>query len=301
MKYIFVSFYLLIFQLHAQEYSKTNFGVSTGLLFEFGSHVRSVGINLKSYYTDYFAQVNAGISIKYNIGSYGQRKNFWETRNTIGLVLLAGKKENSIDFLLDGLNHQSAYNYGIGFNYLFYIDNAGTSQLSGGWSIHLKKVAVYFENDVFGGEARDRFRSGHFVLSYRGSEFRFYSGIYIWTGETRGSIWHKESRKGSPNGYRSLFDLPYGKTSHGIAYGGLMLNALYGNQISLKMGYDSEEIRHFVQNRISHDLVLLPKRVKRNTPHYPRLGSDGGAVFRRRDRRRDCVYFQGGYNSNITE
>jgi hypothetical protein len=67
------------------------------------------------------------------------------------------------------------------------------------------------------------------------------------------------------------------------------------------MGYDSEEIRHAFQNRLTHDLFLFPKSFPKNTPHYPRLDASGNPVFDSRFRRKDLHYIQFGINGNWSE
>jgi hypothetical protein len=122
---------LFPFALHGQDYFKDHFGGTVGLTVNFGTHINAVGINLKGYYTDYFAQLNGTTTFYFYGKSIGNRNKYWESRNTIGLILLAGQKQMEVDFLLDGLNHQTKYNYGLGYNYVLYFDNAGTSQNSG--------------------------------------------------------------------------------------------------------------------------------------------------------------------------
>ncbi len=278
--------------------SEPRMGVNASLILNFGSHVNSIGVNLKAYYQDYFFQLNTGSSITRNITSYGSRKHFWESRSVLGLILLGGERSNTIDFQLDGLNHQSPYNYGVGYNYLWYYDNAGTSQLSGGWSLHLKKFALYMENDVFGGQAKDRYRSGHFAVNYRYEDFKFGTGFYIWTGETDGAVWERIPSIDCPYGFKILEDNPFGKTSHGILYSSVFYNGPYGQNVFLKLGVDDENIRNFVQNRLIHDLIWLPKGIERKTPHYPRLDSLGCPVFFKEEARKPKVYFQTGSGDN---
>ncbi len=282
--------------LHGQSFETSRFGGSIGVSINLGSHVRNVGLNFQAYYTDYFYQVNIGNTLTWNSLSYGNRRRYIENRAALGLVLLAGKRETIADFDLDGLNHQTSYNYGVSYNYLVYTDNIGTSQLSGGWGLHLKEFSVRFENDVFGGQARDRFRTGHLMASYHTEHFKFNAGLYIWTGETKGSTWVREPGEKMPGGYRSLEALPYGKTSHGVLYGGMQVRMPYGNIAYLKVGDDSEHIRHAFQNRFTHDLILLPKSVERKTPHYPRLDENGSPVFEKSKVRRDRFFLQFGMN-----
>lgn len=290
---------LLTFQLFGQSFANNRYGSTIGLVMDFGTHVKSFGIVAKAYYTDYFYQFNISSSLTFNTFSYGNRKKFIENRNALGLILLAGKKESRADFVIDGLNHNTAYNYGVGFNYLWYFDNIGTTQVSGGWSAHIKNTSLYFENDVFGGQARDRFRTGYLVGSYKLENVKIQLGSFIWTGETRGSTWIKAPMLKMPNGYRSLEDLPYGKTSHGTAFVGLQMRLPYGQMAHLRYGIDSENVRNWFQNRLVHDLVLLPKKVERNTPHYPRLDENGCPVFDDADVRKTRFFMQFGLNDGF--
>ena len=297
-KKIALLFSLICSVTYGQSFTSSNFGASAGLLFNMGTHQRSIGLSVKGYYADYFYQLNVGSTFTFNGLNYGNRKQFVESRTFVGAVLMAGKKNAIRDFEIDGLNHQTNYNYGIAYNYLIYWDNAKTSQLSGGWGLHIKNVSVRFENDVFGGQAKDRFRTGHLVASYKTENFKFTSGLYIWTGETRGSTWIHQTMDKCPSGYRNLEDLPYGKTSHGILYGGVLFNVPYGNNVHFRAGIDSENIRHAFQNRFTHDLILLPKKMQRNTPLYPRLDQNGCATFDKNDVRKDKLFLQFGSNDN---
>ena len=97
---------LFPFLSNGQTYFKDHFGASAGLVVNIGTHVNSIGLNLKGFYTDYFYQINVGSTFYLHQKSYGGRSRFWENRNALGVVLLAGKKERQADFQLDGLNHQ---------------------------------------------------------------------------------------------------------------------------------------------------------------------------------------------------
>lgn len=285
--------------MNAQMVSNSKFGASIGLLVNIGTHQRAFGIKANAYYTDYFYQFNIGNTFSWNASNFGGRKKYFENRASFGAVLLLQEDlSRSIDFELDALNHQSTKNYGVGFNYLIYTDNIGTSQLSGGWSLHLKNFSMRFENDVFGGQARDRFRTGHLTAHYRVNDFKYTLGLYIWTGETRGSTWTRTSMDKCPNGYRLLEELPYGKTSHGVLYGGLQTKLPYGNIGFFRTGIDAEQIRHGFQNRLTHDLILLPKKIERNTPHYPQLDQEGCATFEKDSIRKSIFFMQFGVNDN---
>lgn len=285
-------------QVFGQSYFSTHFGGSVGLVLNLGSHLHSVGVNVRTYYTDYFFQINATSTLYFHGSHWGNRKQFIETRSSLGAVLLAGKKDAEIDFQLDGLNHQTSYRYGIGYNYVWYMDTRSTSQRSGGFSMHLNKVTVYHENDVFAGQAKDRFRTGHLLVTYQMNEFKWGLGVNLWTGETANSRWERISMDKLPNGYRSLEENLYGKTSHGVFYGSFSYQLPYSQDVHLKLGVDSEQVRHLIQNRLTHDLFFLPKRFVRNTPHYPRLDENGCPVFSKEDMRSNRFFMQFGSNEN---
>lgn len=297
-KLVILIFLLSSSGMWAQHYSNTHFGMNLGLFFNFGTHQKSLGLSTRIYYTSYFFQINMGNTITLNKASYGNRLNFWENRLYAGAVLMAGKRESILDFEFDGLNHQTKYNLGLAYNYILYFDNIGTTQISGAFGIHIKNFSLRFENDVFGGQARDRFRTGHLVAIYKQNMVKYSVGLYIWTGETRGSTWNKTSGSKMPNGYRDLSALPFGRTSHGILYGGILFNLPHGNTSHLRLGIDSEHVRHAFQNRFTHDLVLLPKSIERNTPHYPRLDSSGMPVFEKDLVRKNRYFMQFGLNDN---
>ncbi|MDG1427366.1 MAG: polymorphic toxin type 23 domain-containing protein [Crocinitomicaceae bacterium] len=301
MRFVLLTLFLYSSSVNAQSYFMEHFGGAVGLILNFGSHSNSFGLNLKGYYKDHFYQVNANSTFYFHSKNFGGRTNFIENRTALGAVLLAGKKEMSQDFMLDGLNHQSTFNYGVGYNYIWYRDNRGTSQNSGGFGVHLKKLSLYQENDVFGGQGRDRFRSGRVNVSYRTDNVRYSLGLSIWTGETRGAPWQKLSWDDCPNGFKLLESLPYGKTSHGILYAGVSYNLPYAQVATMRVGIDSEQVRHGFQNRLIHDLMFLPKKMKRSTPHYPRLDSTGCPIFSKSARRKDLLYLQFGANGNWSD
>jgi len=220
----------------------------------------SVGFQAKGYIGFDYAQLNIGNAFAWKMYSLGRRRIFFENRAYGGLCLMVGADRSIIDFDLDGLAHQTNKDYSVAFYYLIYSDNVGSSQLSGAFGVYIKNVSVRFENDVFGGQARDRFRTGIVHIAYRTTENKFGLGLNLWTGETAGSFWEKLiTTKNMPNGYRSLENLPYGKTSHGIAYVSVQHRLRNNNIVSIKLGVDSEHVRHFFQNRLIHDLIFCQR------------------------------------------
>jgi hypothetical protein len=297
MKKIILSCLLCVsFSSFSQNWHQLSLSTMLGFTATIGTHSTRLGLTISGHLNYSFAQLNVSNFANFNLFGYGQRRRFWESRTALGLVLLGGKRNNTPDFQHDALLHNTAYSYGLGYNYLWYHDNAKTSQRSGGWALHLKSFSLLLENDVFSGQSKDRFRTGHLALTYRYQTTKYTVGLNIWTGETANSLWQKIALKKCPSGFRLLEDLPYGKTSHGILYFGVTQKMSYVSNIYGRIGIDSERIRHAVQNRLMHDLLFLPKGFPRNTPHYPMLDRDGCPTFENSMVRKSRIYLQGGVN-----
>lgn len=290
---------LLTFFLATSVFAQVEFGVQAGISANVGTHVTGLGLFARSYVNYNFIQVNHTIDIQLSSLSYGNRKTLLEMRNAFGLLIGFGPESKYISQRLDGLAHQMNHQYAVGYNYLIYTDNRQSSQLSGGFGLHLGRFSIMHENDVFGGQAKDRFRTAHFRVNWSDSLMNFALGTSMWTGETANTEWQKVRHEKMPNGYRSLEETLYGHSSHGISYAEVSYNGPYQQNPSLRLGVDSEEIRHFFQNRLFHDLIFLPKSVKRSTPHYPRLDENGCMVFSKDQRRKDKPYLQLGANDYL--
>lgn len=295
MKHWLLVFVLLPILSYGQDYVSQHFGGTIGVSVNFGSHINSLGLTFNGYWTDYFIQINAKSSLHFHLTNLGDRKNFFESRTAIGAVLLAGKKDrDTIDFQLDAINHQTKYNLGLGYNYILYHDNKKTSQRSGGFAVHVKSFTAYHENDIFAGQGRDRFRTGQFHFAYHHQDYKLGIGVKMWTGETRGGKHVDIVNDKIRGGYKTLDHLNYGKTSHGILYGSLSYKLPYRQDAFVKIGMESEEIRHLIQNRLIHDLIFLPKSVKHHSSHYPRLDEFGCPVFEKNHAKKNRLYFQLG-------
>lgn len=279
-----------------QQWNGFSLMTQVGITASVGTHSTRLGLTVSGHLNYSFVQLNVSNFANFNLFGYGKRAKFWESRTALGVVFLGGKRNNTPDFQLDALMHNTTYSYGIGYNYLWYHDNVRTSQRSGGFALHVKKMSVLMENDLFAGLGKDRFRTGHLTVTYRYQTSKFTLGLNVWTGETAKSTWEKITSRKCPSGFRYLDELPYGKTSHGILYLGVTTKVPYVSNAYAKLGVDSEHIRHVVQNRLMHDLLLLPKGFPRNTPHYPMLDQEGCPTFEKSLVRRSKLYLQGGIN-----
>lgn len=279
---------------NGQFQSSPYFGGKVGLLISIGSHQNRIGIQGNLFYSAYFLQVSASSQLSFYANSYGNRTHFWENRTSLAAHLLGGKRNLTPDFQISSFSNQTNFENSVGYAYIWYYDNAQTSQRSGAWIVQHRYFSLFFENDIFGGQGRDRFRTGELQLSYRFQDWKLFADLNLWTGETKNSPWNKTATKNCPSGFRNLSELPYGKTSHGIFAFGAMHAWEWSQISSVKIGMDSEQIRHVFQNKMSHDLVLFPAFIPRKTPHYPRLDEAGNPVFSKHEMRKNKLYFELG-------
>lgn len=275
-------------------------GIQIGLLANIGTHITQVGLKIQGYYRYKFTQINIGNQLRFVGYDLSQSPQYISQRINAGVVLLAGKQESNPQFILSGLNHQSKYNLGIAYNYLWYINRIGTSQKSGGFGLHIKQVSFIIENDIFAGQGRDRFRTSYAGLFYHNGLFNIGLNTILWTGETRNAPLKNPSHQ-FLIGYKDLSKMPFGKISHGILSISLDYQIFYGNTLSASIGIDDEHIRDILQNKLIHDKKFIPKKIRNPNPNYLMLDKKGMPVISPSQKvAPPQFYFQLGLNTSGT-
>jgi hypothetical protein len=102
-------------------------------------------------------------------------------------------------------------------------------------------LGVEVTNDLWG-DGGDRFRTAHQKINFLGLSI----GNIVFTGDPE--VYNGKDRTFDNNGRETYNKGPYGanKYSAGIFYVG------FG---ALRVGWDSEGLRHFFQNKIGHDII----------------------------------------------
>jgi len=298
--FVFLLFFAVMNSVWSQQWQENSWGIQVGASISIGSHVQQLGVRIQAYGIWEFVQFNLGNQTVYNFNSYGGRKMFWENRFSLGTVLLAGKRNTSRRFIFDGLIHQTRHDYALGYNYIFYSDNVGTSQRSGGFGLHFKSFSLLIENDIFAGKGRDRFRTSHANLHYFDTNYHVGVTTQMWTGETRGTALKNTPDSSYQVGYKDLRSTAYGKTSHGIitVSGGYLLK--YGNRVGGQIGIDHERIRDILQNKIMHDKPFIPQRLRDPNVNYPMLNEEGLPIHKFGQERPGSLFYQFGLNNSLT-
>lgn len=286
--------------LFCQEWRSDHIGVQLGVSANFGTHIQQVGVRLQAYGTYSFTQLNIGHQILFNAKNLAGRSKYISNRSSVGLVLLAGTRTATPNFIFDGVNHQTKYEYGLGYNYLWYFDNTGTSQRSGGFGIHIHELSFIVENDLFSGTGRDRFRTSYFGIHYHNEIINLSMNTQLWTGETWGTKLRNTPDSMYQVGYKDLRKTLYGRESHGVLSLGVDYLIGYGNRIHTLIGIDHERIRHGLQNRFMHDKPFVPVKWRNPNVNYPMLDEEGSPVHKSGKERSGLFYYQFGMNKGVT-
>lgn len=257
--------------------------------FALGSHQQSfvVGVHATGYSWNLMASVGSDVS--YALNSFGERRNLWEWRTYLGGAWKSKPILGSGDFELGTLKNPFDRSNSVGYAYLIYLDNAGTSQRSGALRAEFNGQSLYFENDFLAGQGKDRYRTAFLNYRYRSDLWVFKTGILLWTGETSGIGIQDSIVKGTKQFYKDIAKLPFGRTSHGIVFGGIRYGGV-GPPIGVELGIDSERLRNLVQNKVAHNPLWHRKKPQRAV-YYPPLDDAGLPTFNSSRIRASKPYF----------
>ncbi len=275
------------------------FGGGIGLSINLGTHIDRIGVSAKFYALYDFVQINAGSRLHYNFKSLGPRLSGAELQTNIGLTIAFGyKNAHYKNQFISAISNQSKRPYSFSYSYLRYFDQVETSQASGIMAIGIDRVQLVLENDLFGEQGEDKYRTSAFKIAYTDSVHQFAIKTILWTGNKGVAV--ENSDYPSRFGYRDLSKSQYGKLSHGIL--AVDYKQLVGFQqvASISYGIDSEKIRHIFQNRLIHDMIFLPKAwVKTVNHHIPMLDTEGSPyIFKENQKIKKMKYYSNfGINS----
>ena len=255
-----------------------------------GSHEIGYGVGIHAGVQYAMAMLTVGSDVNFYHQSLGNRSNMWESRNYVGLSYVTKTQSGMGDFEFGTLRNVFGRGASFGYAYLLYFDNARTSQNSGMVRGEISGHAITMENDFFAGRGKDRFRTASCSYRYRTDFWACMLGMHLWTGETSGVQVQERLVDGQLESIKDLRFSPFGKTSHGILYGGVRYQL--GNQsLGLELGYDSEQVRDVFQNKIAHARIWHAKNTKLAVT-YPMLNNDGLHCNRAEDIRKVKPYFK---------
>ena len=281
--------FLLIFGMHFIGFSQTIF-LGLRVSASIGSHQHYYGIGAHAGLEYRSFLLTLGSDVSYRLKDLGQRNRFLESRSYLGASMVTGKNSSVRDIELGALNNYFSRENSFGYAYIIYMDKAGTSQLSGAFRCEIKRHSLMLENDFFAGQGKDRFRTATLLYRYRELLWSGHLGVRLWTGEASGLQVKEMERLGRKQRYKDLSSNPFGKTSHGILYGGVQY-ALGSQTLGVELGIDAEQVRNALQNQVAHASVWH-KRQASKAVAYPMLDKLGNPTFDKTQVRSNRAYFQ---------
>ena len=269
---------LLLFSINAKAQT-FDFGGTLGLSMTFGTTVNRVGFVVKGFTTFRHFQLNAQSVNFYNIKNFGIAKKGLEAQHSIGLLYgFGGLRSDSYPQPLAILSSQTGYKNHIGYAYNFYNDVHQMNQKTGTVAINLNRLLFVTENDAFSFVPHDRYRTAGAFFRYQLDAHTFIAlQTTLWTGDPfYSTIQPMYDNYPSPSGYEDMTGARFAHNSHGILAAQIVRLLPYQQAVSANLGIDAEQVRHFIQNRLIHDLPFIPKKCNiRRQPHIPMVASDG--------------------------
>lgn len=190
-------------------------------------------------------------------------------------ILSEGDDDLSYVKFLDSRSRRNSF----GYTWQRFFNNIGTTQNVGTIHMRFNKTVTQFSNDVFANtNGKDRYRTGGFAFGFYDNKTLYMSQLLIWTGDSHCKEIKKVRETDYPArwGYRDNTDCNFGRLSHGILSFGVTHDIGYGQTVGAKFGADSERIRHYVQNKVFHDLYFIPRFMnKTKNLHLPMKTVDG--------------------------
>lgn len=248
----------------------------------FGFPENNIGLRIVGeYHGIEEVELAMAYSLQYHFRNFGPSINHLEhsLMGTFHYVWgdLYLKEDEDLSFVkfLDSRRYKNSF----GYTWQRFFNDIGTSQNVGTLHMRFNKTITQFSNDVFANtNGKDRYRTGGFAFGFYDKKTLYLSQLLIWTGDSHCKDVKKVRDSNYPArwGYRDISDCNYGNLSHGILSLNVMRDVGYGQTVGLKLGTDSEQVRHYVQNRIFHDLYFVPRFMnKTKNLHLPMKTEEG--------------------------
>jgi hypothetical protein len=276
-KYCFI--FLLGIFLHtnvtAQLFSGNTWGFNVGAVFALGNRFQRLGYTVQGFYYYKFVQVNGEIRLYHNLKNLGPKKSYNELVTSIGTTIAYGKLQTFENPFLSPVSNQTKHKNSVSYAYNAYFNKIRTRQQTGTIALQFGDIALISENDIYARSYLDRFRTGAFLLQYQYQDrFQFALNCTMWTGKMGREC---RNNKNFPYvGYIDTTGAIYPKFSHGLLSAQFKMDLGAGQNFQANLGIDAEQVRNAVQNRLIHDMVIIPKKLF--TPincHIPMLDTEG--------------------------
>ncbi len=289
---------------YAQDFhfQSKNMGFNFGANFALGSHFQRIGLVFNIYYTHGYFQINSENRIYFNQKNLGPPLRYGEAVSSLGLVVAFGKERDFFNPFLSPVSNQTPYAHSLGYSFNTYFNKIKTSQRTGIICLQFRNISFLSENDLFAQKSLDRFRTAAFLIQYQHRDI-IQAGVNcsMWTGKMGYKTSHND-----PHFYFSCYmdtiGGVYPKYSHGLLSAQIKYHGGGGQTIQANAGIDAEQVRNVVQNKLIHDMVFLPKKIRKaNNCHIPMLDENGNQYLYREGQkiRKVVPYYNVFSNSSL--
>ncbi len=193
-----------------------------------------------------------------------------------GLVYAYGKRTRGENVFMSSVSNQTGYDHSFAYTYNAYFNKIRTSQQTGVLAMQFVDVFFIAENDLLARPALDRFRTGAFLLMYQYQNlYQFAMNCTMWTGQM-GNRHNLNDSSAFSHCYMDSTGGKYTQFSHGILALQMKAALPFSQNVQISAGLDAEQIRNAVQNKVFHDMVMLPKKWRpKSNCHIPMIDTLG--------------------------
>ncbi len=278
-----------------------HFGFNIGAVIAVGNRFHRVGLLLQGYYVYDFVQVNVETRVYHNIRNLGPTLEYNEAVTSVGAVIAYGSKQDFFNPFLNSVSNQTSRKFSVAYSYNAYFNKIKTKQTTGTVALQFGNVSLISENDLYAHPLLDRFRTGAFLLQYQHKDiFQAAINCTMWTGKMGNAC--RNDKEFPHIGYIDTVGGLYTNYSHGLLSAQFKFNADYGQNVQLNLGVDAEQVRNAIQNRLIHDMIIIPR--KWFTPincHIPMLDEKGNQYLYRKGQKikRATFYWNAFCNAGL--
>ncbi|MDG1477588.1 MAG: polymorphic toxin type 23 domain-containing protein [Vicingaceae bacterium] len=282
--------------VNAQQYQEGKVGVNVGVVFAIGTHIDRFGGVINAYYKTNNFQINPELRVYFNGKNLGPNKPSIETVLSLGTVYSYGSLDTINNDFYSPVANQTQHQNSFGYAYRFYFNNIKTSQRTGLISIEVSNFNLIAENDLFAEPKLDRYRTGAFLLQYQKDNYQFAINSTLFTGQ----MGERVTDESYPFNhiYENTKGGKYTEFSHGLLSAQFKYVDEFYQTYQANIGIDAERVRHVVQNRLIHDILVLPKLTGNINAHIPMLADKGGQyLFKENQKVKPMQFYMNGFMS----
>jgi hypothetical protein len=264
------------------------------VIFSIGTHINRFGGVVNAYYKTEHIQVNPELRVYFNAKNLGPTTPSVETVLSLGAVYSYGKKDTIVNDFYSPVSNQTQHRSSVGYAYRLYFNNIKTSQRTGLISIEVNDFNLIVENDLFAEPKLDRYRTGAFLLQYQKGNYQFAINSTLFTGQMGKRV--TDENYPFNHVYENTDGGEYTEFSHGLLSAQFKYVNEFYQTYQTSIGIDAERIRHVVQNRLIHDILVLPKLTGNINAHIPMLDDKGDQyLFREGQKVKPMKFYMNGF------